>query len=336
MTFSSKSKRLAKKALVYSGALHAVGYLTRPSAAILMYHSVVEEPQLTKNTIGVSQPRASFEAHMNTLAQRFTPVTIDQVVQFAKEGKTLPSRAVAVTFDDGFADNYDVVLPILSRYGVQATFYIMVNAVATGILPWYCRIRFAFNATAKPEWGDPEGHQSYRISTPVGRERALKRAWEIGARITGGAQQEFVRQVETSLEIEPSGAWNGSMLSWEKVKALRRAGHIIGGHSLSHPNLAHVSEGEARSEIVGCKKRLEEEVGEAVDHFSYPHPALNPQWSSLTLEITRKAGFKSAVLTKCGPVRSGDEPLGLKRIYAANDLGQWIWNLECTFLGRSI
>jgi len=161
-------------------------------------------------------------------------------------------------------------------------------------------------------------------------------AWEIGAKATVSAREEFVRQVEKSLEVEPLGPRHGYMLSWEKVRALRAAGHIIGAHTLSHPNLAHVSQGEARSEIVGCKSRLEEEIGESVDHFSYPHPALNPQWSPQTLEITREAGFKSAVLTKCGPVRKGDEPLRLKRIYAANDIDQWIWNLESTFLGRSI
>ncbi len=336
MALASRSKRWVKKALVRSAALQVAGRFAQRSAVILMYHSIVEEPQLTKNTLGVSQSRVGFEAHMKTLARRFAPVTIEQVAQFAKDGRELPIRAVAVTFDDGFADNYDVALPILSRYGISAAFYIMVNAVATGTLPWYCRLRFSFSTTTKPQWSDPEQHQSYEVTTPAGRKRALSVAWEIGARATGGAREEFVCRVEKSLEVEPLGARHGFMLSWEKVRALRKAGHIIGGHTLSHPNLAHVSPEEARSEIVGCKKRLEEEIGEPVDHFSYPHPALNPQWSPQTLELTREAGFKSAVLTKCGPVRTGDEPLGLRRIYATSDLDQWIWNLESTFLGRSI
>jgi len=52
--------------------------------------------------------------------------------------------------------------------------------------------------------------------------------------------------------------------------------------------------------------------------------------------MTREAGFRPAVLTSCGPVRRGDEPLGMKRIYAADHLDQWIWSLQCTFLGQSI
>lgn len=329
-------KRWLKKALWRSGTLRVAGRLAPPSAAILMYHSIVEEPQLTMNILGVSQSRANFEAHMKTLVRRFSPVTIEQVAQFAKDGRRLPVRAVAVTFDDGFRDNYDVALPILSRYGISATIYVMVNAVATGMLPWYCRLRFALSTTTRPEWRDLDRHRNYELVTPAGRQTALRMAWDIGAKATGSAQEEFVRQVEESLEVEPPAARNGFMLSWEELRALRKAGQTIGGHTLSHPNLAHVSEGDARSEIAGCKKRLEEELSEPVDHFSYPHPALNPQWNPQTLAITRETGFKSAVLTERGPVRAGDEPLRLKRIYAAKDLDQWIWNLESTFLGRSI
>lgn len=101
-------------------------------------------------------------------------------------------------------------------------------------------------------------------------------------------------------------------------------------------NLAHVIADEARSEIAESKRKIETKLGDAVDHFSYPHPALNPQWSPQTLGFTRDAGFQSAERTRCGPVRRGDEPLALRRIYPANDFRQWKWNLECTFLGRQI
>jgi len=95
------------------------------------------------------------------------------------------------------------------------------------------------------------------------------------------------------------------MLNWEQVRSLRKAGHTIGAHTLSHPNVAQVSEGDTRCEILGSKKKIEEELGEPVKHFSYPHPALNPQWSQRTLGITREAGFKSAVLTTRGLARAG-------------------------------
>jgi peptidoglycan/xylan/chitin deacetylase (PgdA/CDA1 family) len=301
-----------------------------------MYHSVVDNPALTENTIGTSKSISVFDAHIRTLAKHFAPVSLDQIVEFANGGDALPPRAVAVTFDDGFLDNYEVAVPILNRYGVPAIFYIMVNAVETGIAPWYCRINFALRTTRKSEWVDPDCGQSYHLETPQGRKSALTAAWAAGARKTGPIQEEFILQLETSLEVDSMPMRQDFMMTWDQVGAIRKAGHIIGGHTLTHPNLAHVTEQEVRSEIAGCKKRLEEKLGEPVEHFSYPHPALEPQYTEQTVETTRDAGFKSAVLTSCGPVRVGDDPLRLKRIYSANDLNQWMFNLESTFLGRKI
>ncbi len=329
-----KSKAWVKNTLVRSGALRFAGRLAAPSAVLLMYHSIVENPELTHNTVGISQSLENFEAHIRSVATRFAPVTLDEVAEFAQGGRPLPPWAVAVTFDDGFADNYECALPVLRRYGVPATFYIMVNAVQTGVLPWYCRLNSAFRTTAKPEWKDPERARTYRLENASEIQAGLNRACQIGAAKVGQAQEVYVGQVERTLDVKPPAS--GLMMSWDKVRALKQEGHIIGGHTLSHPNLAHVSREEAWTEIVGCKQRLEEVTGEPIRHFSYPHPALNPQWSPQTLQLTREAGFKSAVLTTRGAVRRGDEPLALKRIYAANDLDQWIWNVECTFLGRSI
>jgi peptidoglycan/xylan/chitin deacetylase (PgdA/CDA1 family) len=330
----SKPKNWIKKALLQTGSLRLAARLAKPSAVMLMYHSVVENPQLTENSIGTSKSSAVFESHIRTLVKHFTPVSLDQVVEFACGGKELPPRSVAVTFDDGFLDNLEVALPILKHYGVPATFYILVGAVETGTMPWYCRINFAFRTTRKRTWTDSEDGHVYKLETPQDRKSALSVAWGAGARKTGAVQAEFVGQIEESLEVEPIPT--RVMLTWDQVRALKKDGHIIGGHTLSHPNLAHVTEREAQAEIVGCKQRLEQELGAPVDHFCYPHPALNPQCTQTTVEITRQAGFKSAVLTKCGPVRRGDEPFLLKRIYPANDLDQWQWNLNLTFLGRSI
>jgi peptidoglycan/xylan/chitin deacetylase (PgdA/CDA1 family) len=330
----SKSKRWLSKALLRSSILSFATRLVARNAAILMYHSVVGDPQLTDHILGISRARASFERHMQTLARNFSPVTIDDIVQFAKSGRDLPPRAVAVTFDDGFADNYDVALPILNRYGVPATFYVMVAAVANGVLPWYCSIRSAFYNTQKSECLIPGCVGTFRLTSPEERNQAMTAAWEQGARMTGNRQDEFVRRMEHELEVDPVKCQHGLMMNWNQVRALRKAGHSVGAHTLSHPNLAHVSETEARSEIVESKKRLETEIGEPVEHFSYPHPALNPQWSARTLAITREAGFKSAVLTTHGPVRAGDEPLALKRINTPPDCDQFAVNLYRTFLDR--
>lgn len=329
------SKRLAKGVLIKSRAMRAAARFAPPAAAILMYHSIAEDPLQTAQTIGISQPLAGFEAHIRTLAEQFNPVTVAQVEQFARERQPLPPRSVAVTFDDGFLDNYEIALPILNHYGVPATFYILVGAVDTGGWPWYCRIRHAFSTTSTAHWVGPHGRKHELVSAQD-RMSASQIAWDCGAKKAGQEQEDFVSRLEKSLEIDPLSRSKNLMMTWDQIRAVRRAGHIIGAHTCTHPNLAFVSEVVAESEIVESKTRIEGVLGEPVEHFSYPHPALNPQWNQTTLEITRKAGFGSAALTRPGPVRQGDDALLFNRLYASNDLRDWLWNLDRTFLGQRV
>ena len=336
MSLQRAGKQILKKALIDSGGLRAASRVASPGAVILMYHSITEDPALTAWSIGVSQPRAAFEAHIRALAERFNPVSIDDVTDFASGGRRLPKKSVAVTFDDGFADNYDVVLPILTRYSVPATFYLLAGAVETGNPPWYCRIRHAIGTTRLSEWTDSESGVVRKIQGDSSREIALNVAFGIGAGKSGSAQEQWVSDMEKSLDVDPLQQESRFMMTWDQARALKQAGHTIGAHTLTHPNLAHVSTSEARSEIAGSKTAIEKSLGEPVQHFSYPHPALDPEWNAATVEITREIGFRSAVVTASGRVRPGDDPLELRRIYAAAEFDQWLWNLECTFLGRAI
>ena len=308
-------------------------HFASPRAVILMYHSVVEDPAETATTIRISQSRASFEWQISRLAKRFKPVSFDEVVGFVANGRPLPKGAVAVTFDDGFADNYEVALPILQRYGIPAMFYIMVNAVDSGVPPWYCRLTYVFHSTVLSTWTHPTSSKIFQLGDPAERTAALSAAWDLGAALSGEAQDRFMSEVQNVLQVAPLSAGSKLMMDWSQVRALKKSGHLIGAHTLSHPNLAHVPVQEARSEIQGCKQKLEQELGEAVPHFSYPHPALNPEWSPQTLELTRQAGFQSAVLTKAGAVQPGHDPLALMRIPGDEDSGSWLWQLERAFAG---
>jgi hypothetical protein len=135
-----------------------------------MCHSIVEDPRETANTIGSSQSRAALRPTCAPWRNAFLRVTIEQIAQFAREGTQLPARALATTFDDGSLDNYEVALPILARYGIAAAFYIMVNAVETGVPPWHCRLNFAFSTTTKPGERSRSGSElSARNSPESGR-----------------------------------------------------------------------------------------------------------------------------------------------------------------------
>jgi hypothetical protein len=146
-------KQQLKQALLSSGVLRLAARLHRKGAAILMYHSVLEDPGSVSDSLGgMIHPRPIFEGQMELLAREFHPVSLDQVGRFVSGEEDLPERAVVVTFDDGYADNFEMAMPILDRLGVPAAFYVTVDCVENRSLPWPSRLRYSFRKTARKEW----------------------------------------------------------------------------------------------------------------------------------------------------------------------------------------
>ena len=326
----------AKKALVKSRSLRIAASLKPPAAMILMYHSVRDEPELDADWIGPGITHATkiFARHMELLARQFNPVTLDDILLFLQGERTFPRRAVAVTFDDGYLDNLQVAAPVLNRFGISAAFYVTVGLIGKAEAPWFCRVRHAFMMTPRCTWRSSGQQRTWDLSSAHARGLALLSAYDLCAPLVGGAaQQQAVRTIEEELEVEPGFPRRRLMLSWDEARALRRAGHILGSHTITHPNLAHVEQEEAlRAEFVQSKRELEEHFEEQVTHFSYPHPALDPQWNEKTLAITRDAGYATAVTTTSGPVLADANPLLLKRIDARQTDDEFLWNLERTLL----
>src|SRR4051812_10132726 len=107
-------KEQIKKAILRSGLLQLAGRVRSCSAAILMYHSVMENPGSQEVYLGeIVHSQNAFRAQMELLARRFHPVRLDQVGRFVKGEGEIPSRAVVITFDDGYADNYEIAAPVL-------------------------------------------------------------------------------------------------------------------------------------------------------------------------------------------------------------------------------
>jgi peptidoglycan/xylan/chitin deacetylase (PgdA/CDA1 family) len=338
VSWRAKAKRWVKKISVQSRGLGVLGRFTGPAAVILMYHSVQEHPEQYNDSIGLGIIHATtvFARQMELVAQRYDPVTIEDILAFLKEERQLPRRPVAVTFDDGFADNFELAAPILGRFGIRAAFYLTVDLIGTPQAPWYCRLRHAFGATRKTTWQDPRNKHLWNLSISAERNGALLGAFDACAPMAGARLEAAVGSIERELEVEPLAERQPLMMDWEQARKLCDAGHLVGSHTLTHPNVAHLATEEARIELTESRRRLQQELFRPAAHFSYPHPALDPHWTSSTVALTAEAGYLTAVTTTGGPIRPGDDPRTLKRIRTPRPEHDFLWNLECAFLGRQV
>jgi Predicted xylanase/chitin deacetylase len=115
---------------------------------------------------------------------------------------------------------------------------------------------------------------------------------------------------KTSEWQKSSGELPGVLMDKAQIKDWLQSGQEIGSHTLTHPRLTQISPSQAREEISGSKKKLEDTFGNTVEHFCYPYG----DWNPTVRDIVAEAGYKSACITKFGVNATESDPFVLKRI----------------------
>ncbi|MDR2441438.1 MAG: polysaccharide deacetylase family protein [Planctomycetaceae bacterium] len=334
MLFKEKLKTL----LLQTRALRFRQWMLPRSAVILAYHSVTTDWQKQADYInrGISTDAERFDEQMRMLRQEYNPVTLNDIAGWLRGTQSLPPRSVAVTFDDGFADNYDVAAPIMEKYNIRGTVYLTVNAIQRQELPWFCRTTFLFQQAEirKIVLTDTETKRTWNLGNPKENREAFVYYCYPCAKLVGEELQNYIEKLETWFGFRLDLNNVCGMMTFDQARKLRQHGHIIGNHTFSHGNLAHIPQEFLYQEIAEADKILEQELGEPVEHFSYPHPCLDPQWNNATLAETKKLNYKTAVLTNFGLVTRSCLPLLLPRIMISNqDNKEFRWKLETALAG---
>lgn len=203
---------------------------------ILMYHHVrpIDFAASDRFTSDLTLPPAQLEQQLAYLRDNgFTSISLHDLEQHLRGCRDLPARSVVLTYDDGYTDNYLYAYPLLAKYGLTATFFIITGMV-----------------------GVPDH------------------------------------------------------MTWEQVKQLSTGGMEIGAHTVTHPDLAKLSQPRLDQELAASKKALEDALGITVDTMSYP----SGSYSQTVVAAARKAGYLMAVTTKYGAVHRPDATLELLRV----------------------
>ena len=336
MIFKKPLKRFIKKTLVHSQLLHGAGRFVRNKIAILFYHSIQPESNSLWTLLGGSHSANNFEAQVRYIARNCTPITLDDVLSICRGETQAPRRAVAITFDDGYLDNHEIAAPILESYGVRASFYVTVGSVEADSPPWFCRLRQAFHNTKRTTWTNSYSQSVWHLSSEEARREAFRDAGRHFARLPAAEKEIMLPALERDLDVSRRPFQDRVIMNWEEIAALHRAGHIIGSHTMTHPNVAHISLKDARDELAQSKRILEGKLAAPCVHFSYPHPILQPHWNESTVSLCEELGYRTAVTCNPGPADPNARSLVLPRVAAPQDFDEFRWKIGMTFMGRSL
>jgi peptidoglycan/xylan/chitin deacetylase (PgdA/CDA1 family) len=239
----------------------------------------------------------------------FNVLPLDEAARLLPAGR-LPERAAAITFDDGYADNVTVALPLLAKTGLPATFFIASGYLDGGCM-WNDAVIAAIRAWPGESFdGAPFGLGRYGLSGPADRRRAVDACIDRMKYRPAADRRAQAHALAAAAKIAvPSDL----MMTSEGVRVLHRAGMTIGAHTVTHPILRKLPDAEARDEIERGRQRLEVITGSRVGLFAYPNGRRGEDYDERHVRIVRETGFDAAVSTNPGAGGAASDLMELPR-----------------------
>lgn len=253
--------------------------------------------------------RSRFERITNWIADWFNVLPLEEAIARLALGE-LPERAAAITFDDGYADNFTQAAPVLKRKGLHATFFIASGFLNGGRM-WNDTliesVRSARVETLDAKWLDLG---LLPIADVTQKRETLQRLIPAIKHLAPAARAKAVERVSNACDADLP---HDLMLTTEQLRGLRNLGMGIGAHTVNHPILAKLDSAVALREISQGRDDLQSIIGERVGLFAYPNGKPGTDYLPEHVEMVRSLGFEGAVSTAWGASRHDTDPFQLRR-----------------------
>lgn len=278
----------------------------RARLTTFLFHKVpLKADPLTSDELDLDH----FERILDFLTEHGNIVALSEASAALGRG-TLPERAVALTFDDGYAEWVDNVAPVLLRRNLPATFFVTTGQLHGAAL-WHERIIGAVRALPDQGVALPYGFGNYTdLSSPQRRSQLV-------ADLQTRLKYAPIAERMTALALLESQACRELVLPKRfdaaAVRALHSKGFEIGGHTVEHPILNECTPAQARAEIGGCKEQLEGIIGAPVVLFAYPNGRPGEDYHHDHVEMVKACGYKAAVATSGGAASHDSDVFQLPR-----------------------
>jgi peptidoglycan/xylan/chitin deacetylase (PgdA/CDA1 family) len=262
-------------------------------AVILGYHKIGE---VSDDFYEICVSSKHFSEHLGILRRDYHPICLTEMVSHLKNG-TLPHKSVAITFDDGYADNLLQAKPLLEHFDIPATIFISPGNLGGEF--WWDELERLILTTAKlPESirSSMDGEILELNTNKTGtRKQLLKMLYE---------RLLMMKAQERDAVLDNLRSWAGDTLKAPPASRLLQPAEIIqlaggglieiGAHTMTHPILPRLPISEQKKEIQDSKDLLEDILGKPVTGFAYPNGSFNQD----TEAVVKESGFQYACSSK--------------------------------------
>lgn len=239
---------------------------------IATYHRVLpaDDPRAAREEPGMIVEPETLRLHLRLFHEHFEVVRLGEWIEAAKRDDPLPRAALALTFDDGWADNYEFALPLLKESRTPATLFLVSDMIGSERRFWPNRVS---------EIVAERGAGFFSKLFPLCREVPAQldgqsRAWQIIAALKHFSDEKIhcaLAAFEAKHRLRAVGA-NG-LLNWQEAEQMAASGLVdMGSHTRNHLRLTNqVSDARLQDEIVNSKAVIEQQLKTPVTLFCYPN-----------------------------------------------------------------
>jgi peptidoglycan/xylan/chitin deacetylase (PgdA/CDA1 family) len=259
------------------------------------------------------------ERQLRFLRRSTNVVDLREALAALTTGRPLPPRAVAITFDDGYRDQLELAVPMLERFDLPATFFLIPGVLSRVVRPWWELIAWAFMRASRDVvvWDGT----TMALQTPTQRRLSLLAVAEQLKRRDRAAREQALEELTKACAPDGNPGDEGMFLDWDGAHQLaRRPGVTVASHTYSHSILSQEDGQAQRQDLLESRQQLERELHVQVDLLAYPNGQAG-DWSGATVAAAQGVGYTHAVTTMPGWNRPSTPPYEILRFVQQPERG---------------
>ena len=286
---------------------------------ILGYHRVVD-PERAYDTANVSATPEAFNAQLRYYKSNYDMLTFAELCAIVEDRLSCPKRPLLLSFDDGFADNYEFAFPLLKEHGVSAAFFISTSYIDTSHLFWFDKVGYLIKNTDSESFSLSTG-EHFSIQG-IERQKTIKQLLLALKKLPDEQRQKEMIHLENNLHI-PSDVGLDPInlpMTWAQVSEMHHAGMEILSHTHRHSILSRLATKEdIVDEVITAKSIIEEKLSAPCPVIAYPVGKFS-SYDQRVVKAVGEVGYKLACTYESGlnayPLA---ERFELRRIHVNHD-----------------
>lgn len=262
---------------------------------IFVYHRVCPR----KGNLAVSNicPE-EFEKQIKYLKENFKIYSLENLINVLENNqinKKESENIAVITFDDGYNDNYIYAFPILKKYHIPATIFLITEYIGKDKLFWWDKIEYIIYHTKKGEINIPN-FGKFLITDNKKKFNCILFLLKKFKRMPDDSKEKYINELKNICYVKiPSGLGEKMILSWDKIYEMKNNEISFGAHTLTHTNLTNMNLEEAEKEISQSQVMIKDKLKSDVRSFAYPYGS--KYYNHDIIKLLKKNGFVCAVTT---------------------------------------